>query len=97
MENLVNQLSEKFDYIIYDSPPCLTLSDASLLGRYMDVCILTVKHHFTDKRVLARAKRILESAGIKIVGSIITQYNVKKDRSNSYYSNVGKYYDESDY
>lgn len=97
MENLVNQLSEKFDYIIYDSPPCLTLSDASILGRYMDVCILTVKHHFTDKRVLARAKRILESAGIKIVGSIITQYNVKKDRSNSYYSNVGKYYDESDY
>lgn len=97
MQSVVSELSEKFDYVIYDTPPCLGISDVSVLGRYMDAAIIVVKHNSTDKRPAARAKVNLENAGIKVIGAILTEYKADSDVSNSYYySYGGYYYGESD-
>ena len=92
MQDVVSKLSEKFDYIIYDTPPCLGISDVSVLGRYMDATIISVKHNSTDKKLAARAKSNLENAGIKVIGAILTEYKVESDSSDSYYQSYGGYY-----
>ena len=92
MQKIIEQLKEKYDYVIFDTPPCIGISDVSVLGRYMDAVIITIKHNSTDKKLAARAKQNLESAGINVIGSILTEYNADSDLSDySYYYSYGGY------
>lgn len=92
MQTMVNELAERFDYVIYDTPPCLGISDVSVLGRYMDATILAVKHDSTEKKLVSRAKNNLTNAGIKIIGAILTEYKAGADASDAYYYSYGGYY-----
>lgn len=94
MQTLVEELAERFDYVIYDTPPCLGISDVSVLGRYMDATILAVKHDSTEKKLVSRAKSILDNAGIKVIGAVLTEYKANTNASDSYYSYSEYYYGE---
>jgi len=96
MGDIVSQLSERYDYVIYDTPPCLSMTDSSLVGRYMDAAILVVKSNSTHKKIVVNSKKNLENAGVTLVGSILNQYKISSDVSNyyyyySYYSNYSNY------
>ena len=94
MERVVSALSESFDFVIYDTPPCLGISDVAVLGRYMDAAILVCKHDDTDKRLAARAKFNLDSAGVNVIGAILSEYKAESDVQShySYYYSYGGYY-----
>ncbi len=92
MEKIVASLAEKYDYVIYDTPPCLGISDVSVLGKHMDGAILAIKHDSTDKRMVERAKMNIENAGLKVLGAILMEYKVDSDVSNSYYYKYGYKY-----
>ena len=93
MKKIVEELKEKYDYVIFDTPPCIGISDVTVLGRYMDAAIITIKHNSTDKKIAARAKQNLENAGINVIGSILTEYDADSDLSDySYYYSYGGYY-----
>lgn len=96
MQSVVEKLAEKFDYVIYDTPPCLGISDVAVLGRYVNTAILAVKHNSTDKKPVSRAKSNLQNAGVNVIGAILTEYKADSDVSSSdYYSYGGYYYGES--
>ena len=94
MERVVSALAESFDFVIYDTPPCLGISDVVVLGRYMDAAILVCKHDDTDKRMVARAKANLDGAGINVIGAILSEYKAESDMQGSYYYSYGGYYYE---
>lgn len=90
MQEVVEGLEKRYDYIIYDTPPVFVVTDAAALGKYMDGAVLVVKHNATDKNVALRAKKNLENAGVKIFGAIYSEFSEKK---SSYYAyNYGYYY-----
>lgn len=91
MQELVKELEEQYDYIIYDTPPVFVVTDAAALGKYMDGAVLVVKHNTTDKNVVLKAKKNLENAGVKIFGAIYSEYNDKSGGSYSSY-NYNYYY-----
>lgn len=92
MQKVVKALADRYDYVIYDTPPCLGISDVSVLGRYMDGAVLAVRHDYTDKRMVERAKANIENAGLKVIGAILMEYKADSDVSNSYYYKYGGYY-----
>lgn len=96
MQKVIEELEKDYDFLIYDTSPCIGISDVSVLGRYMDAAIITVRHNSTDKKVAARAKANLTNAGVNVIGSIITDYSVDSDVSNSYYSYGGSYYGDQE-
>ena len=94
MGDLVAKLSEMYDYVIYDTPPCLSMTDSSLVGRCMDAAILVVKSNSTHKKIVDTAKKNLENAGVPLAGSILNQYIISSDISAYYY--YYSYYTHSD-
>lgn len=96
MKAVIDKLEQDYDYIIYDTPPVLLVTDAAALGKYMDGTILVVKHNSTEKNLTLKAKKNLENAGVKIIGAIYSIYSEKNSGSynSDYYSY--KYYYSSD-
>lgn len=52
VEVLINQLKERFDYIIIDTAPVGTVTDAFNLAPYCDRTLFMVRYNFTKKRTL---------------------------------------------
>ena len=52
MEELINRLKERFDYILIDTPPIGLVTDALLLRRFSDNLLIVVRHKYTRKEML---------------------------------------------
>ena len=81
MEVLLNELKEKYDYILIDLPPVLSVSDPVAISKYLSGMIIVVRHDKTSRRDLAETLRQLEFANTKILGFVynrVGQQNKKK-------------------
>ena len=52
MEQLLRELSERFDYILIDNPPIGLVSDALLLRKMVDNMLIVVRHRYTRKAMV---------------------------------------------
>jgi polysaccharide biosynthesis transport protein len=78
---LINQLRQRYDLIIIDSPPVLPVPDALIMGRWADGAVLAARYDISRFPQVERARRQLDNAGIPILGTVI---NGMRD-SDSYY------------
>ena len=92
MKEIIDELETMYDYVIYDTPPVLLVTDAAALGKYMNGALLVVKHDSTEKNLVLQAKKNLDSAGVKILGAIYSIYSEKSAGSYSKYSSYNYYY-----
>ena len=90
MKDVIDELETMYDYVIYDTPPVLLVTDAAALGKYMNGALLVVKHNSTEKGLVLKAKGYLDSAGVKILGAIYSIYS-EKSVGNYYYSKYSSY------
>jgi succinoglycan biosynthesis transport protein ExoP len=67
---LMEKASERFDLIIYDTPPLLGLADASLLARHADGLVLIVGLDKTDRTMLQKVLDNLKSFQVPVLGLI---------------------------
>jgi len=64
MQQLMNQLAARFDWIIVDSPPLLPVADTSVWARLADGMLLVVREGKTEKRQLQRALAGIDAANV---------------------------------
>lgn len=83
MAALINAAREAYDIVLVDSPPALTVTDASLLSAMVDGVLLVVKTASTKIEMVQEAKSSLEKANAKIIGVVLNQ--VDANSSNYYY------------
>ena len=88
MKKLIEELNEKFDFVLFDTPPITIVTDAIVLGSLIDGAILVVRHNYSDMKIVKEAKKYLESGNIKIFGTVISNYTKKfgSYKKNYYYS-----------
>ena len=86
MPQLLQEVKDKFDYIILDTPPVSLVTDAAVLGRMADGAILVVRSAFATREVIKLAKQKLTSVGVNIFGVVLNQFDEKNSRTNSGYS-----------
>ncbi len=85
-EEKLKILSEKFDYVIIDTPPTLAASDAAVIGRYAGVILFVLKSNTHPMKEIEQGVRKLTQAGIHINGFIMNDVvNVKGSTSNYVY------------
>lgn len=78
LKNLISVLKAKYDYIIFDTPPIVPVTDAGLLGSQTDGTIMVIQANRTQKGVVKHAELILKQAQAKLIGYILTniQYHI---------------------
>lgn len=86
----LGELRSKFSHIIIDTAPILPVSDAIVLGHLADALLLVVQAERTTTKMARDGLRRLENAGIRTMGVVLTQVQVRK--SAYYYDGKYQYY-----
>jgi succinoglycan biosynthesis transport protein ExoP len=89
MDGLVGQLKHNFDFILFDTPPILAVSDALAMGPMVDTIILIVRGGQTPIQAMKQAKLKLDAHKLKCLGVVLNSVDlVEQDGyyAREYYS-----------
>jgi polysaccharide biosynthesis transport protein len=75
MHSLMEMVRDQFEFVLIDSPPMITLTDARLLGRTADGVILVCRAGKTRMDQLLASRRRLAEDGTHVIGTILTDWN----------------------
>ncbi len=93
MRDFLNELRDKYDHIIIDTPPTLSVTDAVVLSQRVDAIILVIRSNKTTKQALRRARDILMQVNAKITGVLLNAVDLTSPDYYYYYEYQGKYHD----
>ena len=95
MRDLLASLSSEFDYVIIDTPPVLSVTDAVLLSKLADSTLLVIRAGMTSKAALRRAYDVLAQVDAHIMGVILNAADVTEPDRYYYGTRYRGYYDDS--
>ncbi|WP_019414623.1 CpsD/CapB family tyrosine-protein kinase [Paenisporosarcina sp. TG20] len=87
MDMLIEDLKKRYDMIIFDAPPALSVTDAQVLSNKCDGTIFVVSSKETNKENAVKAKELLLTAKAHILGVVINNYELSKNQD--YYQYYG--------
>lgn len=87
MKTLLERVTPVFDWVILDSPPCLPVADASVLGDMCDGVLLVVRSGSTPSEVAQKACQELQ--GKNIVGVVLNAVQRAHLYDSYYYDGYG--------
>ncbi|HWX56834.1 MAG TPA: polysaccharide biosynthesis tyrosine autokinase [Verrucomicrobiae bacterium] len=86
METMLQGLRTRFKHVIIDSPPLLVVTDGTILSTLVEGVILVVESGVTPKKLVLRARKVLDSANARVLGVVLNKVRLHHD---GYY---GSYY-----
>lgn len=86
MRRVLGELREKYDYVFFDAPPILGVSDASVIASEVDCVLLIIEHRSYPRVVSSRAKSMIDNVGANLIGVVLNNINVHRDYYYYYHS-----------
>ncbi|HRZ13452.1 MAG TPA: polysaccharide biosynthesis tyrosine autokinase [Kiritimatiellia bacterium] len=96
MRELIKNLKARYDYVFFDSPPIMGVTDASILASEVDGVMLVVQYRKYPRQISLRAKRMLENVGGNVLGVILNNINILRDDYYYYYHSYYSHYEPSE-
>ncbi|MFA6635877.1 MAG: CpsD/CapB family tyrosine-protein kinase [Candidatus Omnitrophota bacterium] len=72
MKHIIGELKQNFDYILFDTPPVMSVTDASILGAMCDAVFFVVKSGVTQASLAEEAYNMLVGAQARPKAAILT-------------------------
>jgi polysaccharide biosynthesis transport protein len=91
MTELIRQLEERFDAVIFDAPPLLPVSDAAVLARQTGGAIVVTAAKRARRPLLSAAVAALQRVDATILGIVVTMLPAKGPESRGYGYGNGYY------
>lgn len=89
LRELLQEVGEKYDRILIDSPPLGAVTDAAVLGRIVDQTILVVKAGKTKRRFIENSVEQLKRVNANFAGVVL---NDLRSTPTRYYPGYYQYY-----
>lgn len=91
MRDVLIELREKYDHIVVDTPPTLSVTDAVVLSPRADAIVLVIRSGYTTKQALRRSRDILMQVNAKVAGVLLNAVDLSSPDYYYYYEYQGKY------
>jgi succinoglycan biosynthesis transport protein ExoP len=94
MDSLVAYLRQRFDFVMFDTPPLLAVSDALAMGPMADAIILIVRGGLTPIPALKQAKQKLDAHKLKCLGVVLNGVDLLEQ--DGYYAKQYYHYSKAE-
>lgn len=92
MAQLLSEVNKRFDIVLFDSPPVLGVSDASLLVSKVDATLVVLQPSKMPLKALLRMRSIIQNVGGQIMGLVMNNVDISSDSQYQYYTTYYSYY-----
>lgn len=86
MELVIEELKLMYEYVVFDTPPILVVTDSQIMASKCDGVVLVVASRKTKRDRARKAKDLLEKANSIMVGVVVNGVESKK---SDYYGHYG--------
>ncbi|MBX7157723.1 MAG: polysaccharide biosynthesis tyrosine autokinase [Verrucomicrobiae bacterium] len=93
LEEIMTELKKDYEWILWDAPPIIGVSDALRLVRGVQGVIMVVKPHQYPLYVAQRVKNILQENNVKILGAVFNNVDTREHELYEFYTAYYDYYD----
>ncbi|MFQ5836047.1 MAG: polysaccharide biosynthesis tyrosine autokinase [bacterium] len=95
MSSLIEQAKKEYDYLVFDTPPLMSVSDGAVLSSQTDAILVVIRPGKLKKEVALRTKELVERIQTPVLGAVLN--NVEPNHSDYYYYyRYYHYYDSSE-
>ncbi|CAN5553004.1 polysaccharide biosynthesis tyrosine autokinase [soil metagenome] len=89
--DVLDEVSERYDHVLLDSPPVMPVTDARILAASADVTLLAVRAEKTQRKAAIFALAVLRSVGARLLGVVVNDVPRRKGLYGYYYSDAQLY------
>ncbi|TRX40126.1 polysaccharide biosynthesis tyrosine autokinase [Flavobacterium restrictum] len=97
MRELIEELKQKYDYIILDTPPVGLVSDALELSQYCDVTLYIVRQNFSKKEMITLLNNRVKRGELNNTSIILNSFENKAKYGAGYGYGYGYGYGNASY
>lgn len=72
MDEAIAALKARADFVLFDAPPVVAVTDAALLATRLDGVLLVLSAGHTRRDHTAQAKELLDRIKVRVVGAVLT-------------------------
>lgn len=72
MKDFLSEASSRFDFVLIDTPPIISVTDSGIVGSQADGVLLVVQAGRTQRGIVRRAEDLLFQSHTKVLGHILT-------------------------
>ncbi len=85
MKTTLEAMKQKFDIVLFDSPPIIAVTDAAVLSSQLDGVILVIKSGQTDREAAFRAYTLLKNVKTRVLGALLNGVHIESMYGSYYY------------
>ncbi len=85
MREISDELADRYDLVLYDSPPVVAVTDAVVMSKSVEGVVLIAKAGKTTREILTKAVRQLTDVGTHVLGSVLNDFNIRGAGYRYYY------------
>lgn len=84
-KKFLQELSDKFDRVVFDSPPLVPVTDSAIISTLVDGTVFVVRAFNTSRHLSAQGLRVLRDVDTRVVGAVLNAVNLNRHEYSYYY------------
>jgi protein-tyrosine kinase len=85
MSEIITSLKKEYDYILFDTPPIVAVTDAQVLANKVDGVLLVIYSGKTNREMAVKAMNLLDHVHARILGTVLNHRKIEADSQYYYY------------
>ncbi len=94
LRQLIETCRSRYDYVIIDSAPLVSVTDSRLAALLADKTVFVIKWGDTVESAAQDGVQTLRDIGIDVAGAVLTQIDLKR-HAQYHYADIGEYYNKT--
>jgi polysaccharide biosynthesis transport protein len=89
LRTILESLAKRYDMVLVDAPPLLSVADTRIVAPLTDALILVLRSGVTNRESALEAYERIREDGLTLLGTVLTDYDLSADRRRQYYYDYG--------